>query len=205
MKKTGIVLFAMIIMGVIPSLMSSCCLTDSCGCGTYDPGEYTLLDFNVLTLDDGYDLVDPVNQLTYDSVFKVIQISDFTLSMNTPEFTGFIPAAYACSPAPPTTKNPVREIRIISESEFQMNTMFDQIEIGQDITSRFVIGEAFSNDFSPVNSREPYLEYIGDYWQRIRLAQAPFQSIEFQFTITIELTDGKFFEFSQQSLAISGE
>ena len=114
-------------------------------------------------------------------------------------------AAYACQPPAPETTNPVSEIRIISESEFLLNNMFDPITIGQDITSRFVIGEAYSNDFRPVNSREPYLFYIEEYWQRLRLAQAPFQPIDIQFTISIELTDGKLFEFPGQRLVVSGE
>jgi len=202
--KRGITTFGLFFfLAMLPMSCGLLC-RDSCGCKPLpQPREFMIQSFATKTIDGAGRGIPETQSGNYDQIFKSIQIKDieFTAKVRVegPDPWNF-GLAFACDPAPDTSKNELQQIEIINEREF---TLADgtQYLVGENLTSLFGINRVFSTEIVPIG------EFAGlgrkltfDDFLKIGLLENPGRELQLEFTIRLVFDDGQEFLITNQIL-----
>lgn len=194
------------ILALLPMSCGLFCVNDSCGCGPVPkPREFVIESFVTKTVDGSGNEIPETQSRNYNQIFKSIEIrdikyiSEIKVEESSPWSLGL---AFACSPAPDTSKNELQLIQIINEMEF---TLADgrEFEVGENLNSLFGIGQVFLTNLVPIQEFTRLgsnLTFDDSY--KIGLLQNPEKELHLKFTIRIVFDDAQEFLITDQILNI---
>lgn len=179
---------------------------DTCGCGpTPKTSEFEIQSFDSKTKDGSGREISASESRPYDQIYKVLEINDveFTSAVKDEEQnTGSLGIAFACSPAPPISKNDLQLIEILNETEF---SLADGTEygVGENLVSLFGINRYFSSELESIEEfigTGRKLNYGDDLY--FGLLENPEKDLQLEFTIRLVFNDAQEFLFTDQILNV---
>jgi len=189
---------------IVETMLVSCNLFCPCGCDSGPAKQIDIEGWNIQTIANNYQQVDLFTDLPFDQVYKSLSIDRWKVVFNEGSaFNSGYNAAYACSPAPLKASQTFESFRVISASEIAYLDANDVIEIGEDITNRFLITFFFDNTFKPIDDFINQLVIYQEDSYRVKLKDKPFQSTTLKFDFIITMSDGKVFEFRNEQLTVN--
>ncbi len=182
------------------SFLGSCSLICSCGCDSGPAKQLDIQSWKVSTVDGNLSATSSSTSKDFDKVFKWLSMDSWNL-VRAEETKSFYKAAYACSPAPLKAVQDFASIQIKSVVEVSYDNDTDLIKVGDDITSRFVMGMYYGQFVSVNDFIKEHSIYNEDLYL-LRLKSKPHQQTDLRFDIIITLSDGKVFELKNEQLVV---
>lgn len=200
-KSISVLLFIFAIQIII----TSCNIFCSCGCGKSGPiQKITIVSWRAATVAQPFTEVDPNAVLPHDQVYKLITIGDRTISnVFSDESGSFLAAAYACSPAPLEASQTITSIRVTSQVEIAYKNATDIIEVGEDISDRFVMARPYETTLRSIDDFIDQLVIFDNDSYLLRLKEKPAQATILDFGINITLSDGSSFQLEDERLRVN--
>ena len=189
---------------LVETISVSCNLFCPCGCFSESPKQIDILSWQLVTVSDKYEELDPGTLHAYNQVVKVLFIDERNLVFNR-ELSNGLPygSVYACSPAPIQAIQTIASIEIKSNSETAYLNATDIIKVGDPITDRFVMSLFFDKSLRPVHEFINSLVLYDQDKYQLRLKEKPFQETNLNFDVIITLSDGKVFELKNEMLLVN--
>lgn len=193
-------------MALLPMSCGLFCGNDSCGCGPVSkPREFVIESFATRTVDGSGNEILKTQSRNFDQISISLEIKDIKFTSHAKVgWEGLINPgfAFACSPAPDTSKNELNLIEIINEGEF---TLADgtKYPIGEKITSLVGINRVFNNGVVPIaefTGLGRKLTFEDSF--KIGLLQNPGKELQLKFTIRLVFDDAQEFLLTDQILNV---
>lgn len=205
-KRIGLTISLFSFLALIPMSCGIFC-QDSCGCGpSAPPQDLIIKSMQLLTLGPMGQTVNPLDTLSYNQVFKSLEVKEFEIKLLSENFSPgpSFGLAYACSPLPVYSRDEIIDIRIRNKTAL---TLADGTTLNprQDISSYFGMAFFYTDKLATIQ------EFIGTgryfFWGenfKLGFKQSPGKALKLEFDVEVSFKSGKAFLLENQVLSIRG-
>lgn len=160
----------------------------------------------MLTLGPTGQTVNPLDTLSYNQVFKSLEVKEFEIKLLSENFSPSpsLGLAYACSPVPVYSRDEINAIRILNKTSV---TLEDGTTLNpkQDISSYFGMAFFYTDKLSTIQEFIGTGRYffLGENF-KLGFKQSPGKALKLEFDVEVIFKSGKAFLLENQVLSIRG-